>query len=77
MKRTYYENLVRIHGNYAPQANKHTLLVKRFAEDVVAPKVREMDENENMDPAIIQGLFEQGVSSYHPYVLLFDRELNS
>jgi hypothetical protein len=27
----------------------------------VEPKVREMDENEMMDPAIIQGLFEQGV----------------
>ena len=47
--------------------------VKRFATDVVAPKVREMDENENMDPSIIQGLFEQGVSlpigirMYHAY----------
>jgi hypothetical protein len=28
---------------------------------VVAPKVREMDENETMDPEIIKGLFEQGV----------------
>jgi short-chain 2-methylacyl-CoA dehydrogenase len=35
--------------------------VRRFAQDVVGPKVREMDENEKMDPAIIQGLFEQGV----------------
>jgi hypothetical protein len=37
-------------------------LVKRFAVDVVGPKVREMDEKESMDPTIIQGLFEQGVS---------------
>lgn len=37
--------------------------VRRFANDVVAPKVREMDENEMMDPAIIEGLFEQGVRS--------------
>lgn len=36
--------------------------VKRFAADVVAPRVREMDENESMDPAVIQGLFDQGVS---------------
>lgn len=36
--------------------------VERFATDVVAPKVREMDETENMDPSVIQGLFEQGVS---------------
>ncbi|KAG8901238.1 hypothetical protein FRB99_005464, partial [Tulasnella sp. 403] len=35
--------------------------VKRFAEDVVGPKVREMDENETMDPAVIKGLFEQGL----------------
>ncbi|KAG6330477.1 hypothetical protein ID866_8613 [Astraeus odoratus] len=35
--------------------------VKRFATDVVAPKVREMDEKENMDPGIIRGLFEQGL----------------
>ncbi|GLB33321.1 putative acyl-CoA oxidase [Lyophyllum shimeji] len=35
--------------------------VRRFAVDVVAPKVREMDENENMDPSVIKGLFEQGL----------------
>jgi len=35
--------------------------VKRFATDVVAPKVREMDDNESMDPIIVQGLFEQGL----------------
>lgn len=37
------------------------MTVRRFANDVVAPKVREMDENEMMDPKIIKGLFEQGV----------------
>jgi hypothetical protein len=36
-------------------------LVKRFATEVVEPKVREMDEKEMMDPEIIQGLYEQGV----------------
>ncbi|KAG6885489.1 hypothetical protein C0993_001096 [Termitomyces sp. T159_Od127] len=35
--------------------------VRRFAVDVVGPKVREMDEKENMDPSIITGLFEQGL----------------
>ncbi|EEB87286.1 hypothetical protein MPER_15436, partial [Moniliophthora perniciosa FA553] len=34
--------------------------VQRFANDVVKAKVREMDENEMMDPEIIKGLFEQG-----------------
>lgn len=53
--------------------------VRRFAKDVVEPKVREMDEvccirsrafygdficlqNEMMDPEVIRGLFDQGVS---------------
>ncbi|KAI0765518.1 acyl-CoA oxidase [Irpex lacteus] len=35
--------------------------VQRFAQDVVGPKVREMDENEMMDPEVIKGLFEQGL----------------
>ena len=37
--------------------------VQRLAQDVIAPKVREMDEQELMDPAIIKALFEQGVSN--------------
>ncbi|BGP15051.1 hypothetical protein JCM10213v2_003006 [Rhodosporidiobolus nylandii] len=36
-------------------------LVKKFSEDVVAPRVEAMDENEQMDPAIIEGLFAQGL----------------
>jgi short/branched chain acyl-CoA dehydrogenase len=35
--------------------------VRRFAQEVVEPKVREMDENEKMDPEVIKGLFEQGL----------------
>ncbi|KAL0949109.1 hypothetical protein HGRIS_009196 [Hohenbuehelia grisea] len=35
--------------------------VRKFATDVVGPKVREMDENEMMDPSVISGLFEQGL----------------
>ncbi|CEH17564.1 acyl-oxidase [Ceraceosorus bombacis] len=35
--------------------------VQRFAQDVVAPKVEAMEENEKMDPEIIKGLFEQGL----------------
>jgi len=35
--------------------------VRKFAEEVVEPKSREMDENEKMDPSIIKGLFDQGV----------------
>ncbi|KKY20299.1 putative acyldehydrogenase [Phaeomoniella chlamydospora] len=35
--------------------------VSKFAKEVIAPKVREMDENETMDPAIVEQLFEQGL----------------
>ncbi|KAG6010132.1 hypothetical protein E4U21_000166 [Claviceps maximensis] len=35
--------------------------VSRFATDVVLPKAREMDEAENMDPGLVQQLFEQGL----------------
>jgi len=35
--------------------------VSRFAQDTVLPKVREMDEAEKMDPAIVSQLFEQGL----------------
>ena len=35
--------------------------VSRFANDIIAPKVREMDEKEQMDPAIVEQLFEQGL----------------
>lgn len=36
-------------------------VVSRFAREVVAPRVREMDEAEKMDPTIIKGLFENGL----------------
>lgn len=49
----------------------HTVLtlhaVQRFAHDVVAPKVREMDENEMMDKDVIKGLFDQGVRTTKIY----------
>ncbi|BFZ54872.1 hypothetical protein PYCC9005_001909 [Savitreella phatthalungensis] len=35
--------------------------VARFAQDVVAPKVRDMDEQEKMSPEIIKGLFDLGL----------------
>jgi short/branched chain acyl-CoA dehydrogenase len=35
--------------------------VSKFANDVIAPKVRDMDEEEAMDPAIVEQLFEQGL----------------
>lgn len=35
--------------------------VRKFATEVVEPKVREMDESEIMDPAVIKGLFDQGL----------------
>ena len=35
--------------------------VQKFANEEILPKSREMDENESMDPAIIEQLFEQGL----------------
>jgi short-chain 2-methylacyl-CoA dehydrogenase len=35
--------------------------VSKFASDVILPKVRDMDEAEVMDPAIVEQLFEQGL----------------
>lgn len=39
-----------------------TWLVARFANDVVKPKVFEMDETETLDKDVLKGLFDQGVS---------------
>lgn len=35
--------------------------VRRFAQDVIAPKVQEMDRTATMDPEVIRGMFDQGV----------------
>ncbi|KAI9876062.1 MAG: hypothetical protein M1830_007423 [Pleopsidium flavum] len=35
--------------------------VSKFAQEVMLPKVREMDETEKMDPSLIEQLFEQGL----------------
>ncbi|KAK3988478.1 acyl-CoA dehydrogenase/oxidase [Cladorrhinum sp. PSN332] len=35
--------------------------VQKFANDVILPKVRDMDEAEQMDPTIVEQLFEQGL----------------
>ncbi|KAL1302802.1 hypothetical protein AAFC00_003143 [Neodothiora populina] len=35
--------------------------VSRFAQDVILPKVRDMDEKEMMDPSIVEQCFEQGL----------------
>lgn len=36
-------------------------MVSKLANDVILPKVREMDEAEVMDPAVVEQLFEQGI----------------
>ena len=38
--------------------------VQRFANEQIAPKVREMDEKEQMDPAIVEQMFEQGLMGF-------------
>jgi short/branched chain acyl-CoA dehydrogenase len=37
--------------------------VSKFANDMIAPKVRAMDEAEAMDPTVVEALFEQGLMS--------------
>lgn len=37
--------------------------VSKFANEVILPKVRDMDEAENMDMTIVEQLFEQGLMS--------------
>ena len=37
-------------------------LATKFAQEKVAPLVKEMDEREELDRSVIDGLFEQGVS---------------
>lgn len=47
--------------NFTEEENMLRETVRRYAEDVIGPKVREMDEKEQMDPEIIKGLFENGL----------------
>jgi short/branched chain acyl-CoA dehydrogenase len=35
--------------------------VAKFAQEIILPKVRDMDEAETMDPAVVEQLFEQGL----------------
>jgi short/branched chain acyl-CoA dehydrogenase len=35
--------------------------VAKFAQEVILPKVRDMDEAEKMDPSLVEQLFEQGL----------------
>lgn len=35
--------------------------VSKFANDIIAPKVRDMDEKEMMDPEVVERCFEQGL----------------
>ncbi|KAF3938144.1 hypothetical protein ABW19_dt0210365 [Dactylella cylindrospora] len=37
--------------------------VSKFANDVILPKVRDMDEAEALDKSVLEGLFEQGLMS--------------
>lgn len=38
--------------------------VQNWATKEVAPKVREMDEKEQMDPAVVEQMFEQGLMGF-------------
>lgn len=38
--------------------------VSKWANEEVAPKVREMDEAEKMDPTVVEQMFEQGLMAF-------------
>lgn len=48
-------------NTFSDEENMFRESVAQFAEQVVGPKVREMDENENMDPSVIEAMFENGL----------------
>ena len=39
----------------------YSLAVAKFAADVISPRVRDMDERSAIDPAVISGIFENGL----------------
>lgn len=43
------------------RCGRRSHVVRRYAENEVKPRAEAMDENEQMDPAIIKSLFEQGL----------------
>lgn len=47
------------HLNEIEQAMKES--VEKFANETILPRVRDMDENEKMDPEVIEQCFEQGL----------------
>ncbi|OCF72735.1 acyl-CoA oxidase [Kwoniella mangroviensis CBS 8886] len=47
--------------NFTEEENMLRETVRRFAEDVIGPKVSKMDEEEKMDPEVIHGLFDNGL----------------
>ncbi|KAI9634718.1 putative acyl-CoA oxidase [Dioszegia hungarica] len=46
--------------NFTEEENMIRETVAKFAQDVIAPRMRDMDEREEMDPEIIKGLFDNG-----------------
>jgi short/branched chain acyl-CoA dehydrogenase len=45
----------------APEEAAMQEAVAKFANEVILPRARDMDEAEAMDPAVVEGLFEQGL----------------
>ncbi|KAL5508582.1 hypothetical protein ACEPAH_6201 [Sanghuangporus vaninii] len=58
---TRTEGILNSLDTFTDEENMLRESVRKFSEEVVAPKVRDMDENEMMDPEIIKGLYEQGL----------------
>ena len=49
-------------------------MVNKFANERIGPKVLQMDEEQKMDPTIIQGCFENGEKFF--FFLVVDEKIN-
>jgi alkylation response protein AidB-like acyl-CoA dehydrogenase len=54
--------------NWTEEENMLRETVRRFAEDVVAPKARDMDENEVMDPVSVRCKSAHGAGNHQGLV---------
>lgn len=48
-------------NNFSEEEEMFRDAVSKFAQEVVGPKAREMDENENMDSAVVKAMFDNGL----------------
>ena len=53
----------------------HIFLANKFAVEVIQPLVKQMDEHSQLQQSVIDGLFDQGVSSKLLFVIIIFNDL--